>query len=102
MSENQAATSVTPLAGKRVVVLGGTSGIGFATAAAAVAAGAQVIIGSKRQARVDEAKQQLGAHAEGHALDLTNEAQVRDFFAEVGAFDHLVFTAGDPLLLGEL
>lgn len=102
MSENQSASSAAPLTGKRVVVLGGTSGIGFATAAAAVAAGAQVVVASKRQARVDEAKQQLGANAEGHALDLTNEAQVRDFFAQVGAFDHLVFTAGDPLLLGEL
>lgn len=101
-SENQSASADASLAGKRVVVLGGTSGIGFATAAAAVAAGAQVVIASKRQARVDEAKQQLGTQAEGHALDLTNETEVRDFFAQVGAFDHLVFTAGDPLLVGEV
>ena len=101
MAENQLTSSAASLAGKRVVVLGGTSGIGFATAAAAVAAGAHVVVASKQPARLDEATQRLGPHAEGHALDLTHDAQVRDFFAQVGTFDHLVVTAGDPLLLGE-
>ena len=99
MTDNQSANT---LAGKRVVVLGGTSGIGFATAVAALAAGAQVVVASSQQARVAEAVQQLGSGAEGHTLDLTNEAQVRAFFAKVGAFDHLVSTVGDPLLRGEL
>ena len=91
-----------PLAGQRVVVLGGTSGVGFATAAAAHAAGAEVIVASRQPARVAAAVQQLGPGATGHALDLSDEAQVRDFFAGLGAFDHLVFTAGDALQFGEL
>src|SRR3954464_1667184 len=43
------------LNGKHVVVLGGTSGIGFATAAAAVGEGAKVTVASSRQSSVDSA-----------------------------------------------
>ncbi len=43
------------LNGKRIVVLGGSSGIGLATAHAAVREGASFVIASSRQARVDEA-----------------------------------------------
>jgi NAD(P)-dependent dehydrogenase (short-subunit alcohol dehydrogenase family) len=39
---------------------------------------------------------------EGYALDLSNEEQVQTFFDRIGAFDHLVFTAGETLQLGEL
>ena len=43
------------LTGKRVVVLGGSSGIGLATARAAAREGATVVIASSRKSRVDEA-----------------------------------------------
>jgi NAD(P)-dependent dehydrogenase (short-subunit alcohol dehydrogenase family) len=92
----------TELQGKRVVLLGGTSGIGLATAEAAAHEGASVVVVSSRQARVDQALTRLPAGAQGHAVDLSNEAQVRDFFERVGAFDHLVFTAGEALQLGPI
>jgi 5,10-methylene-tetrahydrofolate dehydrogenase/methenyl tetrahydrofolate cyclohydrolase len=41
--------------GTRIVVLGGSSGIGLAVAQAAARAGATVVIASSRRARVDEA-----------------------------------------------
>ncbi|MBU7318175.1 SDR family oxidoreductase [Paenibacillus oleatilyticus] len=90
------------LRGKRVIVLGGTSGMGFATAEAAADEGASVVVVSSRQEKVDAAVSRLPQGAEGHAVDLANETQVRDFFGRIGEFDHLVFTAGDPLQLATL
>jgi NAD(P)-dependent dehydrogenase (short-subunit alcohol dehydrogenase family) len=90
------------LDGRRVVVLGGTSGIGFATAQAAQRKGAVVAVASSRQERVDRALASLDRGAEGHVVDLSDEAQVRRFFEHFGAFDHLVYTAGETLRLETL
>jgi NAD(P)-dependent dehydrogenase (short-subunit alcohol dehydrogenase family) len=89
------------LNGKRIVLLGGSSGIGLATATAAAEQGASVVIVSSRRVRVDEAVAKLPG-AEGHAVDLTDAAAVEALFARIGAFDHLVFTAGETLQLGSL
>jgi NAD(P)-dependent dehydrogenase (short-subunit alcohol dehydrogenase family) len=90
------------LAGQRIVVLGGTSGIGLATAQAAADEGAVVIVASKRPERVERALAALPKTAQGHALDLASEEQIRGFSQKIGAFDHLVYTAGETLKLGEL
>jgi NAD(P)-dependent dehydrogenase (short-subunit alcohol dehydrogenase family) len=86
---------------KRIVILGGTSGLGFATAEAAAREGASVVVVSGTQARVSRALAALPAGSEGHVADLTNEEQVSSLFDRIGAFDHLVYTAGDWLLLGD-
>lgn len=83
------------LDGKRVVVIGGASGVGFAVAQAALAAGAEVVVGSSQTPRIEAAAQRLGAGAKGHTVDVRDEASVAALFEAVGAFDHLVFTAGD-------
>jgi NAD(P)-dependent dehydrogenase (short-subunit alcohol dehydrogenase family) len=85
--------------GKRVVVLGGTSGIGFAVAATAAAAGAAVTVVSSQKANIDRAVGELGAGADGRVADLTDPGQVRSLFDALGDIDHLVYTAGGPLLL---
>jgi NAD(P)-dependent dehydrogenase (short-subunit alcohol dehydrogenase family) len=90
------------LKGKRIVILGGTSGLGFATAEASAREGAEVVIVSGTQERIARGLAALPADSEGHVVDLTDEAQVSGFFAQIGTFDHLVYTAGDALLLGEL
>ena len=87
---------------KRVVVLGGSSGIGLATAQAAAKAGASVVIASSRKERVDAALSVLPAGVEGHTLDLADEIAVQALFSKLGGFDHLVFTAGESLQLGNL
>jgi NAD(P)-dependent dehydrogenase (short-subunit alcohol dehydrogenase family) len=87
---------------RHVVLLGGTSGIGRATAQAALAAGASVSVVSSRSERVAEAVARLGDRAKGYTVDLSNESAVRALFAQVGAFDHLVYSAGDTLRIGAL
>lgn len=80
---------------KRVAVIGGASGVGFAVAQAALAAGAQVVVGSSQAPRIAAAAERLGKGAQGVAVDVKDEASVAAFFEAAGAFDHLVFTAGD-------
>ena len=70
--------SGTSLAGKRIVIVGGASGIGAAVAELATARGGSVVVASRRT-----------------GLDLRDEATVDRFFATTGPFDHLVITAGD-------
>jgi NAD(P)-dependent dehydrogenase (short-subunit alcohol dehydrogenase family) len=83
------------LDGQRIVVIGGTSGIGFAVAKAALAGGAEVMVGSSNPQNVEAAVGRLGPGASGRAVDVKTEADVEAFFAKAGAIDHLVFTAGD-------
>ena len=90
------------LGGKRIVLLGGTSGIGLATAQAAAREGASVVVASSRQTSVDRALATLPADAEGHSGDLTDACAVPALFERIGPFDHLVFTAGEALKLGSL
>jgi NAD(P)-dependent dehydrogenase (short-subunit alcohol dehydrogenase family) len=90
------------LHGARVVLLGGTAGIGLATARAAAGHGAEVIVASHGRSTVDTALAALPAGAGGRVLDVRDQAAVAAFFAGVGAFDHLVCTAGEPLLVGPL
>ena len=90
------------LDGKTVIVLGGSSGIGYAVAEYALAEGAHVVIGSRHAGRIEAAVTALGSNAEGHALDLADEHAIEAFFNAIGTFDHLVFTAGDSLRLGEV
>ena len=87
--------SVPGLEGQRVVVIGGSSGIGFAVAERAIREGAQVVVGSSSAARVESAVKRLGSAASGSAVDVREEASISRFFEQCGPFDHLVFTAGD-------
>ena len=90
------------LKAQRIVVLGGSSGIGLATAQAAAREGATVAIASSQKTRIDEALATLPAGTEGHVLDLTDSRTTQALFAQLGSFDHLVFTAGETLQLGGL
>ena len=82
------------LDGKRVVVIGGGSGIGFAVAEVARAAGAEIVIASSRAATIDAAVERLPGTT-GRLVDLRDEAGLAGFFTDLGAFDHLAITAGD-------
>jgi len=86
------------LKNSHVVVIGGSSGIGLATARAALDAGARVTIASSRTSSVDAALAQLPT-ASGRAVNVLDLADLRAFFAETGEVDHLAYTAGERLSL---
>jgi NAD(P)-dependent dehydrogenase (short-subunit alcohol dehydrogenase family) len=88
--------------GQRVVILGGTRGIGRAVAERVAAERAQVVIASSQQASVDAALATLPPGATGHAVDLRSVDAVAALFERIGELDHLVYTAGEPLMLGPL
>ncbi|MFC3069308.1 SDR family oxidoreductase [Phenylobacterium soli] len=83
------------LEGKRILVVGGGSGIGYAVAEAALAEGARAVVASSNPDKITAAAARLGAGAEGRPLDVTDEGGVQAFFDADHAFDHIVFTAGD-------
>lgn len=91
--------TVNNLKGKRVIILGGSTGIGFSTAQLAAQEGAEVVIVSSNQQRIDSALTRLPANATGYAVDLSIHQNISDFFDSIGEFDHLVYTAGENLKL---
>lgn len=90
---------IEALANKRVVLLGASSGLGLATAKAAAAEGAKVVIVSSNQQRIDLALKELPEGSEGYAVDLSQEVNIKNFFSSIGKFDHLVYTAAENLSL---
>jgi NAD(P)-dependent dehydrogenase (short-subunit alcohol dehydrogenase family) len=70
--------------------MGGSSGIGLATARMLVEAGAQVTITGRSQDKIDAALTQLGKRARGSVVDATSIPHLQTFFREYGAFEHLV------------
>ncbi|PPQ73978.1 hypothetical protein CVT26_006347 [Gymnopilus dilepis] len=94
------------LANKHVLVIGGTSGIGFAVAEASLSAGASVTISSSKQSNIDNAIARLHASypnapkPRGFTIDLSStavEQNLEKLFEQVGKVDHIVYTAGDKL-----
>jgi len=90
------------LQNKRVVVLGGSSGIGLAVAQLAAAQGAKVVIASSSAERVQKAVESIGREVQGQVVDVSDQRAVATLFSRLGPFDHLVFTAGDSLHLHDL
>jgi len=86
------------LQGKRVVILGGSAGLGLATAHATVAAGGEVVVVSSRRANVSAALAELPDSAQGETVDVRKEAELEELFDRLGPFDHLVYTAGEPMV----
>jgi NAD(P)-dependent dehydrogenase (short-subunit alcohol dehydrogenase family) len=77
----------------RVLVVGGSSGIGLATAAAAAEAGAEVTIASRSQTKLESAVSTLGKTARSVALDTGDVAAVERFFTDEAPWDHIVVSA---------
>jgi NAD(P)-dependent dehydrogenase (short-subunit alcohol dehydrogenase family) len=86
----------------RVLVIGGTSGIGLGVASAAAERGAIPIVVSRQQSSVDRALAQLPEQARGATVDLTDPDSLNRLAADVGDIEHLVFTAGESLALQQL
>lgn len=88
-------TGTGTLQNKRVVVIGGTSGMGRATALAALGAGAEVVIVGRSPERLKQMQEESGGRIEATALDIRQEEAVKQFFADLHPFDHLIISAGE-------
>ncbi|QFS42031.1 SDR family oxidoreductase [Burkholderia cepacia] len=78
---------------QRVLVVGGSSGIGEATARAFVEAGATVTIASRDAAKLAASKDRIGYDVSTGVMDITDDASVRAFLDSAGEFDHVVVSA---------
>ena len=98
---------------KRILIIGGSSGIGFAVAEACLEHGATVIISSSQASRVESSIERLlksypsaKGRISGHPCDLSSpdlEQNVKNLFEKAGGkLDHIVYTAGDTLATGKL
>jgi NAD(P)-dependent dehydrogenase (short-subunit alcohol dehydrogenase family) len=79
------------LAGKKVVVVGGSSGIGLSAAESAKREGAEVVVASRNAERLKAAADKIGATA--IAADVTSDDSVAALFRATGPVDHVVVTA---------
>ena len=77
-----------------VVVIGGSSGIGLATAKMAHEAGARIVIAGRDKDRLSAAQQEIGPDTQGFAVDVADEAAVKNLFASLDKVDHVATLAG--------
>ena len=101
MRRRIAGDTTSPLAGRGLMVTGASSGIGEATAYAAAARGATVLLVARREAelaRVRGAIKDRGGHSSAYVCDLTDleavDGLVKQVLAEHGGVDYLVNNAG--------
>lgn len=79
--------------GQKLLVIGGSSGIGLAVARIGGELGARVTIASRNVEKVRSAAARL--NAEGRTLDVTKAQAVEQFFADGTVWDHVIVTGSD-------
>lgn len=81
--------------GQRVLVLGGSSGIGFATAKLAAGLGAEVTIASRSQDKLVKAAAAIGGSTAWAVVDLNSDEKVAAFFEQGEAWNHVIVTGSE-------
>jgi NAD(P)-dependent dehydrogenase (short-subunit alcohol dehydrogenase family) len=75
---------------EKVVIAGGSSGIGFATAKLLLEKGYFVVILGRNKVKLDATLLELGKNVEGKLTDATIKKEIEKSLSEIGSFDHLV------------
>ena len=83
------------LSEKKVLVIGGSSGMGRAIATAAVHQDAKVSIAGRSASRLKEAAAAIGSDVDWQTVDFTDETSVKNLFASTGTIDHLVIPGSE-------
>ncbi|RFM27433.1 SDR family oxidoreductase [Deminuibacter soli] len=77
-------------ANSTIVIAGGTSGIGLATAKRLAATGAKVIVTGRNPEKLQQAVASIGGNAAGQILDSSDRNSLQQAFEKIGKIDHLV------------
>uniref|UniRef100_A0A060T4F9 ARAD1C44704p n=1 Tax=Blastobotrys adeninivorans TaxID=409370 RepID=A0A060T4F9_BLAAD len=88
--------------GHKILIIGGTSGIGYSVAEKAVREGAQVHVASSSPDKVKKAVESLqqidkGAVVDGHVIDMFQDNvtdELEKLFSKIAPLNHVVYTAG--------
>lgn len=88
------------LEGKKALITGGNSGIGFATARLFIHEGAEVAITGRDQKKLDAAVEELGPKTVAYRADVTDSNARADLFTQIGqrfgSLDIVFANAGIP------
>src|SRR5690349_11251363 len=79
---------------KKIIIVGGSSGIGLAVATMAYESGATVILTSREARKANQIAQKIGTTVMGLPLDVDDERAVNAFFRSQNAIDHIYIAAG--------
>jgi NAD(P)-dependent dehydrogenase (short-subunit alcohol dehydrogenase family) len=82
------------MSAQHIVIVGGSSGIGLATARHFLDSDHRVTITGRSAQRLNEAQSVLGGRAATAAMDAADPLSVQMAFAAMGRFDHLVLALG--------
>lgn len=82
------------MSSQHTVIVGGSSGIGFATARRLLSEGEQVTITGRSADRLDAATSALGSKARAVCMNAAEAKGLPEIFAAIGPFDHLVLALG--------
>jgi NAD(P)-dependent dehydrogenase (short-subunit alcohol dehydrogenase family) len=93
----RSADDLDAFGGRTVVITGGATGIGLATARMVVDRGGRVILMGRTLGRLKAAQADLGAAAATAELDVTDEDAVRRAFSGIERIDHLITAAAGTL-----
>jgi NAD(P)-dependent dehydrogenase (short-subunit alcohol dehydrogenase family) len=88
------------MSSQHIIIVGGSSGIGLATARHLLASGSQVTITGRNETRLIEARRQLGPNAQIALMDASAADALPAQFARIGKFDHLVLALGSSRGVG--
>lgn len=81
------------LAQQRILIIGGSNGMGLAAARSLARDGAEVLIAGRSQAKLDAALATVEGRAAGYVADFTDPASLAALFERIGRIDHLVLAA---------
>lgn len=82
------------MSAQHIVIVGGSSGIGLATARQLLDADHRVTITGRNAQRLDQAQSVLGGRAAAAIMDAADPLSVQSAFTAIGGFDHLVLALG--------
>jgi NAD(P)-dependent dehydrogenase (short-subunit alcohol dehydrogenase family) len=77
----------------RVLIVGGTGGIGLALAERYASLGSEVILTSRSAERAEAAASEIGGNTRGIALDIAEPEKIAEMLADVGEIDRLLIVA---------